>query len=174
MTFDDWTVPIPTKSAFSDLHTVCLTHPDCTYKTYNYFCDGRAEHVRIAGEAGALMTCLTCFADDCLEEDMTACPSGHLFCRDCLRRASEVAIGDAKVELKCLGKELYLVYFHERIISPSKHSIHLERVFWTILWTRTDSDWLRSIKFFSKSRKFCPIPSCMDFTEKINHRKHFC
>jgi len=64
----------------------------------------RAEHVRIAGEAGALMTCLTCFADDCLEEDMTACPSGHLFCRDCLRRASEVAIGDAKVELKCLGQ----------------------------------------------------------------------
>ena len=94
---------------------------------YLYFCDGRAEHVRIAGEAGALMTCLTCFADDCLEEDMTACPSGHLFCRDCLRRASEVAIGDAKVELKCLGKQLHLVYFHERIISPSKYSIHLPR-----------------------------------------------
>ena len=60
------------------------------------------------------MTCLTCFADDCLEEDMTACPSGHLFCRDCLRRASEVAIGDAKVELKCLGKQLHLIYFQEK------------------------------------------------------------
>ena len=49
--------------------------------------------------------CLICFDDDFLERDMVSCPSGHLFCTDCVKRGSNVAIGDGKSCLSCLAGE---------------------------------------------------------------------
>lgn len=34
---------------------------------------------------------------------MIACTDGHLFCRDCAKRAIEEAVGNRKPELKCIA-----------------------------------------------------------------------
>ena len=55
--------------------------------------DQKEEHEKLvaeAKEAGNLMECVCCFNDECLVEDMLPCGGGHLFCKDCVQRASEV------------------------------------------------------------------------------------
>ena len=55
--------------------------------------DQKEEHEKMvaeAKEAGNLMECVCCFNDECLVEDMLPCGGGHLFCKDCVQRASEV------------------------------------------------------------------------------------
>ena len=47
-------------------------------------------------------TCLVCFDDDFLELEMVSCSKGHFFCSDCVKRGSNVAIGDGKSCLSCL------------------------------------------------------------------------
>ena len=51
----------------------------------------------------ALQECGCCYNDECLLEDMFSCKDGHNFCQDCIQRASEVAMGDGKITLQCLG-----------------------------------------------------------------------
>lgn len=51
------------------------------------------EHEKLVQEArknGQLMECKCCFNDDCLIEDMLPCQGKHLFCKECVQRASEV------------------------------------------------------------------------------------
>ena len=55
--------------------------------------DQKEKHDKLvaeAKEAGNLMECVCCFNDECLVEDMLPCGGGHLFCKDCVQRASEV------------------------------------------------------------------------------------
>ncbi len=58
-----------------------------------------------AREAGQLNECGCCFDDEVLFEDMLACPDGHLFCKECIRRSSEELIGQTKIKFPCLGGE---------------------------------------------------------------------
>ncbi|XP_061173242.1 uncharacterized protein LOC133182415 [Saccostrea echinata] len=55
-----------------------------------------------ARDNGELMECQCCFDEECLFEDMAACPDGHLFCKTCIRRSAEVVIGQGKTDFKCL------------------------------------------------------------------------
>merc|ERR1712242_692970 len=66
--------------------------------------DVRKAKIDKAKEKGTLMECICCYNDECLDEEMLPCSGGHLFCRDCVQRASEVAIGEGKHQLTCLGQ----------------------------------------------------------------------
>ncbi|ESO86150.1 hypothetical protein LOTGIDRAFT_129699, partial [Lottia gigantea] len=55
-----------------------------------------------ARKNGELYECGCCFDDEVLFEDMATCADGHLFCKECIRRSTEAAIGDAKVKFPCL------------------------------------------------------------------------
>ena len=43
-----------------------------------------------------LMECTCCYNDECFLEDMLPCKNGYLYCKDCVKRALEVAIGKVK------------------------------------------------------------------------------
>ena len=58
-----------------------------------------------AREAGLLNECGCCYDDEVLFEDMSACPDGHLFCKECIRRSSEELIGQTKIKFPCLEGE---------------------------------------------------------------------
>ena len=61
-----------------------------------YICEKTSAYSRKVEEAkekGTLMECVCCYNDECLDEDMLPCGGGHLFCKECVQRASEVAIG---------------------------------------------------------------------------------
>lgn len=58
--------------------------------------------VEEAKRDGSLMECGCCFDDECLFEDMAACTDGHLYCKECIRRSSEVRIGENKFDFPCL------------------------------------------------------------------------
>ena len=53
-----------------------------------------ARKIDEARRNGFLMECGCCFDDECLVENMVQCVSGHKFCKECVQRASEVAIGN--------------------------------------------------------------------------------
>lgn len=61
----------------------------------------RVDAARVAEE---LEECVCCYSDDVLPEEMVPCSNGHTFCVTCVQRASEVAIGDGKTGLSCLGQ----------------------------------------------------------------------
>ena len=48
--------------------------------------------VQKAKKSGSLKECLCCYNDECLLEEMFPCSGGHLFCKECVQRASEVCI----------------------------------------------------------------------------------
>ena len=50
----------------------------------------RKNKIEEARAKNSLMECQCCFSDDCLMEEMLPCKAGHLFCTDCVKRASEV------------------------------------------------------------------------------------
>ncbi|GFO07344.1 E3 ubiquitin-protein ligase [Plakobranchus ocellatus] len=52
---------------------------------------------------GELFECGCCYDDECLFEEMTSCPEGHLFCKTCLVRSTEAAFGDMKTKFPCLS-----------------------------------------------------------------------
>ncbi len=60
--------------------------------------------IQEAREKEELLECVCCCNDECLLEDMLPCKAGHLFCRECVQRASDVAIGEGKTALTCLGQ----------------------------------------------------------------------
>merc|ERR1712150_62877 len=48
-----------------------------------------------------LQECICCYNTDRLEIEMLSCPKGHLFCKECIKRGSEAALSESKVELVC-------------------------------------------------------------------------
>ena len=63
----------------------------------------REAEIEAAKLLGQLQECLCCYSADCLLEDMIPCKAGHLYCRDCIKRGTSVAIGDGKTVIQCLG-----------------------------------------------------------------------
>lgn len=62
----------------------------------------REAAVEEARKAGALLTCGCCFSDDLLTEEIVTCSEGHLFCRNCVTKSTEVLMGDGKIDFPCL------------------------------------------------------------------------
>ncbi|XP_041354024.1 uncharacterized protein LOC121371875 isoform X2 [Gigantopelta aegis] len=62
----------------------------------------RQLQVLLAKEKGELYECGCCFDDECLFEDLFACADGHLFCKECVRRSTETALGEGKTRFPCL------------------------------------------------------------------------
>lgn len=58
-----------------------------------------------AKRRGQLFTCLCCFDEECLYEDLCMCPGDHMFCRTCVRRGSEVQIGDNQIQISCFQQD---------------------------------------------------------------------
>jgi len=50
----------------------------------------------------ALVECSCCY-NECLGEDMVPCEGGHLYCKECIQRSTDVAMGDGKSTILCLG-----------------------------------------------------------------------
>ncbi|XP_063221965.1 uncharacterized protein LOC134530755 [Bacillus rossius redtenbacheri] len=48
-----------------------------------------------------LLECACCGNDEVLLQDIGTCNEGHLFCRECIQRGVEVAIGDCKTTFTC-------------------------------------------------------------------------
>ena len=65
--------------------------------------DLKRKIVEEARKNNQLQECGCCYNDECLLEDMLPCREGHNFCIECVQRGSEVAMGDGKITLQCLG-----------------------------------------------------------------------
>jgi TRIAD3 protein (E3 ubiquitin-protein ligase RNF216) len=50
-----------------------------------------------------LLECPCCFDDELLDDDMLACPDGHIFCKECVKRYTETSIGDSKYMFNCIN-----------------------------------------------------------------------
>lgn len=82
-----------------------------------------------AKQLGLLQECLCCYSDDCLPEDMISCKGGHVYCRDCIARGTDVAIGDGKTVIECLGHCKEEIGWQElqKVVAPNVLSKLLQR-----------------------------------------------
>ena len=62
-----------------------------------------------ARKNGELHECGCCFDDECLFEEMQACADGHIFCKECIRRSCEAAVGQGQTKFQCLTGKLMLM-----------------------------------------------------------------
>ena len=46
-----------------------------------------------------LMECTCCYNEECFLEDMLPCKNGYLYCKDCVKRALDVAIGKSYFDI---------------------------------------------------------------------------
>ncbi|RUS69907.1 hypothetical protein EGW08_022329 [Elysia chlorotica] len=67
--------------------------------------DARRIKIEEAKAKGELFECCCCYDDECLFEDLTSCPEGHLFCKTCVVRSTEAAFGEMKTKFPCLTGE---------------------------------------------------------------------
>ncbi|XP_069117648.1 LOW QUALITY PROTEIN: uncharacterized protein [Argopecten irradians] len=84
-----------------------------------------------ASANGELLSCECCYDNECLFEDMTSCQDGHLFCKECVRRSSEVVIGDGKCSFPCLTdncKYQFPLPVLQEVMSSHMFSILLRRM----------------------------------------------
>ena len=93
----------------------------------------KKEHDAKVAEAkkrGELIECVCCYNDECLFEDMLPCKGGHLFCRECVARASEVAIGEGKTSLTCLGQceDFFEISSIQKALKPNMFSKWLRKI----------------------------------------------
>jgi len=88
------------------------------------------QRIEWARAAGILIECKCCYSDDCLEEDMLPCKGGHLFCKECIQRASVVAIGEGQTQLKCLGlcEEDFKLSTLQRALRPIIYAKWLKKI----------------------------------------------
>ncbi|CAH0547652.1 unnamed protein product [Brassicogethes aeneus] len=62
------------------------------------------EQERADAKAGGLMrTCNCCYDEEVMPKDSFECAKGCNFCRDCVKKSCEVALGDGKLEFPCLA-----------------------------------------------------------------------
>ena len=66
---------------------------------------------------------------------MVPCSNGHKFCVSCVQRASEVAIGEGKTGLSCLGEcdDSFELATLQRALNPHMFSKWLKKIqVWTL------------------------------------------
>ncbi len=73
----------------------------------------REAKVSEARDKDALMECVCCLSDECLLDDMLPCKGGHLFCRECVQRASEVS--KANLAFVCKVLRVFFSLFRHRL-----------------------------------------------------------
>ncbi|GFR87623.1 E3 ubiquitin-protein ligase [Elysia marginata] len=65
--------------------------------------EAKQKKIEEAKAKGELFECGCCYDDECLFEDLTSCPEGHLFCKTCVIRSTEAAFGEMKTKFPCLA-----------------------------------------------------------------------
>jgi len=63
----------------------------------------RLEMMERAREAGTLVECQCCY-EETLGSELLPCKGGHVYCKECVNRGANVAIGDGKTIIQCLGQ----------------------------------------------------------------------
>lgn len=84
-----------------------------------------------ARKRGELLECGCCYDDECLFEDMAACADGHIFCKECVRRSSEAAIGEGKTKFLCLSgncESEFPLSTLQDLLSPTTFSLALRKM----------------------------------------------
>ncbi|XP_066260335.1 uncharacterized protein [Euwallacea similis] len=64
-----------------------------------------AEERKYAKELGLLQSCGCCFDEEVMPTDILTCQGGCRFCRDCIKRSTEVAFSESKTNYPCLSAE---------------------------------------------------------------------
>ena len=119
-----------------------------------------------ARENGTLEECKCCYSDEILREDMFSCQGGHCYCKDCIQRASEVAVGEGKTRLQCLGgnegncDESFELSVLQNALKPNLFSKWLKKIQADEL-EKADIEGLESCPF-------CPFATIMDSTPEEN------
>lgn len=57
-----------------------------------------------AKKDGLMETCSCCYDEEVMPKDTFNCPNGCKFCRECIKKSCEVALGEGKTDFPCLAE----------------------------------------------------------------------
>lgn len=92
---DSQNIPLLQEVAYFEHKTEILAHIE----------NKKAEAARErqnAKELGLLLSCACCYDEEVMPNDILTCTGGCRFCRDCIRKSTEVAFSEGKVDFPCL------------------------------------------------------------------------
>ncbi|CAH1128313.1 unnamed protein product [Ceutorhynchus assimilis] len=78
-----------------------------------------------AKQLGLMQNCSCCFDDEVMPLDILTCTGGCRFCRECIKRSSEVAFGDGKINFPCLSdgcNEVFSLQMLQNVLDPKLFS----------------------------------------------------
>ena len=88
----DHECPMPSEIDINFLKELQYSRKEAEVKNYiKSLQEDRDKKIEEAKNANSLMECTCCYNDECLMEDMLPCTGGHMFCKECVQRASEVS-----------------------------------------------------------------------------------
>ena len=89
--------------------------------------EAKEKRFQEAKRDGKLRECTVCFTPDLHEDDMLACPSNHLFCKECVRLTAEEQIGRGKATIACLENDCHenFQFYHMENTLPQQQSLLL-------------------------------------------------
>ena len=93
--------------------------------------DQKNERFRLAKESGDLVECGCCFDDECMLENVATCEDGHIFCKECIKRSTEVAIGDGQFKFPCFSEGCtyqFPMNVIQSLLSPNMFSILIRKM----------------------------------------------
>ena len=154
---------MPTEIDINFLKELQYSRIEADLKQYiNEKDSAQARKIEEAKEKGTLMECVCCYNDECLADDMLPCGGGHLFCKECVQRASEVAIGDGKLHLTCLGhcEEVFALATLQKALKANTFSKWLKRIQLAEI-EKADIEGLEQCPF-------CPFATIMDTKPEEN------
>lgn len=86
--------------------------------------DALKQRVSEAKETGTIQTCICCYNEDILPEDMFECEEHCRFCKECIRRSVEISYGNGKLVFECLNncRAQFTLNVLEKVLPPKLFS----------------------------------------------------
>lgn len=90
-----------------------------------------AKKIEAARLLGVMLECSCCFDDGVLPEESVTCASEHVFCKECITRGVDVALGQGKAELQCMAgdcKQIFSLKVLQEALPAKNFSNFLKRL----------------------------------------------
>ncbi|KAG5876148.1 hypothetical protein JTB14_021080 [Gonioctena quinquepunctata] len=77
-----------------------------------------------AKENGLMISCQCCYDEEVMVKDSFSCPKDCRFCRDCIQKSCEIALGEGKTEYNCLNDcpEQFTLQTLQNVLPPKMFS----------------------------------------------------
>ncbi|KAG5876149.1 hypothetical protein JTB14_021081 [Gonioctena quinquepunctata] len=112
------------KPPSQDKYFLILYNPQGRNRNVNERKEKEEQDRQYAKENGQVISCQCCYDEEVMVKDSFSCPMDCRFCRDCIQKSCEIALGEGKTEYKCLNDcpEQFTLQTLQNVLPPKMFS----------------------------------------------------